>query len=116
MPAGLELAVHRIVQEGVTNAIRHVGAGASLRVEVGYAPEAVTVRVRDGGRPVPPDVTPPGGGLPRGGHGLVGLRERVAVYGGALRVGAQLDGGWLVDARLPVPRRSEPATRLEVRR
>lgn len=107
LSVGVELAVYRIVQEAVTNAIKHAGPGSSLRVRVVYSAEAVEISVRDTG---PADVTDAqiGAPVPSGGNGLVGLRERVALYGGTWSAGAQLDGGWLVNARIPM-RAADPA-------
>lgn len=101
MPTGMELAVYRIVQEAITNAIKYAGAGACLELLVGYAPTAVDVRVLDHG-PGPQAAGDGRSALPSGGNGLVGLRERVAVYQGVFRAGPYL-GGWLVEARIPVP-------------
>jgi signal transduction histidine kinase len=95
LPAGVELAVYRIVQEALTNALKHGGPGASAALGVRYAHDAVEVIVRSRG--TRPAVARPGG------HGLVGMRERVAMYGGAFRAGPRLDGDWEVHARIPVP-------------
>jgi signal transduction histidine kinase len=98
LPTGLALTVYRIVQEALTNAARHA-AGARVRVTLAYEPEAVDLRIADdGGRPGAPRPE-----LPSGGRGLVGMRERVALYAGSLDVGAGPDGGFAVHARLPVP-------------
>ncbi|MFY1594169.1 sensor histidine kinase [Micromonospora sp. WMMD737] len=98
MPPGLELTVYRVVQEGLTNALKHAGVGADVEVTVAHAGDAVVVRVVDDGRGAPP-VSP----APSGGHGLVGMRERVGVYDGSLTAGPRLAGGWQVEARLPLP-------------
>ncbi|MGC4789360.1 sensor histidine kinase [Micromonospora sp. DT178] len=98
MPPGLELTVYRVVQEGLTNALKHAGVGADVEVTVTHAGDAVLVRVVDDGRGRPP-VSP----APSGGHGLVGMRERVGVYDGSLTAGPRLAGGWQVEARLPLP-------------
>jgi len=92
LPAGLQLAVHRIVQEALTNALRHSGA-TRVRVTVAYRPAHLEVTVADDG----------GGGPTRrpGGHGIVGMRERVALYGGELHVGPGEHGGFVVSAVLP---------------
>jgi signal transduction histidine kinase len=94
LPPGLDLAAYRIVQEGLTNAVKHAGP-AHARVLLRYAPDGLDIEVRDNGvgpteRPADP------------GHGLVGMRERVALYGGALDVGAADGGGFAVRARLPL--------------
>lgn len=98
MPPGLELTVYRVVQEGLTNALKHAGVGADVEVTVAHAGDAVVVRVVDDGRGRPP-VSP----APSGGHGLVGMRERIGVYDGSLTAGPRLAGGWQVEARLPLP-------------
>ncbi|MFE6085316.1 sensor histidine kinase [Streptomyces virginiae] len=92
---GVDLAAYRVVQEGLTNAVRHA-AGARVSVTVEYAPGELRVEVADsGGAPRTP--APPGGG-----RGLVGLRERLAVYGGTLRAGDGPRGGYRLRAVIPV--------------
>ncbi|MGS2615074.1 sensor histidine kinase [Micromonospora sp. LZ34] len=103
LPPGLELTVYRVVQEGLTNALKHAGVGAGVDVALAHEPDAVLVRVVDDGRGR--SVVGP---APSGGHGLVGMRERVAVYDGSLTAGPRLAGGWQVQARLPLP--STPGT------
>jgi signal transduction histidine kinase len=96
LPAGLALTVYRIVQEALTNAARHA-AGSRVGVSLRYEPEALDVAVVDnGGRPVEQ-------GAPPGGRGLLGMRERVAVFAGTLETGPAPDGGFAVHARLPLP-------------
>ncbi|MCO1598014.1 sensor histidine kinase [Micromonospora sp. RHAY321] len=92
VPESVGLAVYRIVQEAVTNVVKHA-APASCRATVTVTPGEVRVEVTDDGRrPV----------LPGGdGHGLTGMRERVALHGGDLRAGPQAGGGFAVRARLP---------------
>jgi signal transduction histidine kinase len=95
LPAGVELCAYRIVQEGLTNALRHAGP-ARAEVRLSYRPEAVDVQVRDDGR---------GTGASNGdgaGHGLIGMRERVALYGGRLHAGPRDGGGFEVHAHLPL--------------
>ncbi|GAA0586170.1 sensor histidine kinase [Paractinoplanes ferrugineus] len=89
---GVQLAVYRIVQEALTNTLKHAGRGAAAEVTVTASDSEVRVRVRDNGRGVP--------GPPN--HGLVGMRERVGLYGGAITAGPA-DGGWLVDVVLKEP-------------
>jgi signal transduction histidine kinase len=89
---GLDLAAYRFVQEGLTNALKHADA-ATATVRVFYGERQLDVEVVDDGR------GGNGGGV---GHGLVGLRERVALYGGELESGPRADGGWLLRARLPL--------------
>lgn len=103
LPPGLELTVYRVVQEALTNALKHAGVDAGVEVALTYTAEAVVVRVRDDGRGRP--VVSP---APSGGHGLLGMRERVTVYDGSLTAGPRPAGGWQVEVRLPLP--SDPAT------
>ncbi|MEU6025045.1 sensor histidine kinase [Micromonospora sp. NPDC047134] len=91
---GVALTVYRIVQEALTNALKHAGQ-ATAQVRVGFPGDAVEVEVTDTGRGPAP-------GHRRVGHGLVGMRERVALYGGVLRTGARTGGGYRVYARIPV--------------
>lgn len=93
LPAGVDLAAYRIVQEALTNTLRHAGP-ATAHVRVRYCGPAVEVHVMDDGTRGPT----PG----RGGHGLVGMRERAALYGGALNAGPRAGGGYAVHARLPI--------------
>jgi signal transduction histidine kinase len=100
LPTGLGLTVYRIVQESLTNAARHA-AGSRVGVSLRYEPEAVEVAVvDDGGRDV--EHAPAGGG-----RGLLGMRERVAVYAGTLDAGPVPEGGFAVHARLPLPREED---------
>uniref|UniRef100_A0AAU2JJH1 histidine kinase n=1 Tax=Streptomyces sp. NBC_00049 TaxID=2903617 RepID=A0AAU2JJH1_9ACTN len=94
LPAGVDLAAYRVVQEALTNTVKHA-AGARVSVLVEYAPGELLVDVTDsGGRPRPPG--------PGGGRGLVGLRERLALYGGTLHTGRRPGGGFRVRAVIPV--------------
>ncbi|WP_405796704.1 sensor histidine kinase [Streptomyces sp. NBC_01506] len=93
---GIELTTYRIVQEALTNARRHA-PGAAVDVELRYQREVLEVRIRDNG-PGPG----PGAEDRSSGHGLLGMRERVAAVGGELRVGPAPGGGFLVEARLPL--------------
>ncbi len=89
-----ELTVYRIVQEALTNTIRHAGA-RHVQVTLSYHDPEVRLRVADDGHGVQrPGASPPA----RAGHGLDGMRERVALHGGTLRAGPDPAGGWLVDA------------------
>jgi len=93
LPLGLDLSAYRIVQEALTNVVRHAGP-ATARVRIRYAPDTVDIEVVDDGR---------GAGTERGdGHGIVGMRERAALYGGSLDAGPLPGGGFRVAARLPV--------------
>ncbi len=92
LPPGVELSAYRIVQEALTNALKHAGP-AQARVSLRYNPDGLDIEVADDG-----SGTGNGDG---GGHGLVGIRERVSVYGGEIDAGPQADGGYAVRARLP---------------
>lgn len=95
LPTGVDLAAYRVLQEGLTNASRHA-PGAPVRVVVAREDETVRVRVEsDAARTESP-------GLGHGGHGLVGLRERVRLYGGQLRAAPTAEGGFLLDAEIPL--------------
>ena len=91
-----ELTAYRIVQEALTNARRHAG-GAAVDVELDYRPDRLVVRVRDMGPG--PGPAPPDGAV---GHGLAGMRERIAMAGGTLSAGPGLVGGFVVHAELPL--------------
>jgi signal transduction histidine kinase len=94
---GLDLSAYRIVQEGLTNVRKHA-AGAPARVTVKWAPHELALEVRDSG--------PGGGSNGSGGHGLVGMRERVRIHGGELHAGPVPEGGFAVRARLPIEERA----------
>jgi signal transduction histidine kinase len=97
LPAGVDLAAYRIVQEALANAAKHAG-GTRAWVVVRYREHAVEVEIGDDGRN--PDGVPAPGA--NGGHGLIGMRERVALYGGTLDLGRRPAGGFRVHARLPL--------------
>ncbi|GAA0692214.1 sensor histidine kinase [Streptomyces malaysiensis] len=94
LPPGVELSAFRIVQEALSNVMRHA-PGAEARVELGYQRRGLTVRVVNTApdRPAPPS--------PGAGHGLLGMRERAAMLGGELTTGPTPDGGYEVTAVLP---------------
>jgi signal transduction histidine kinase len=94
--AGVELAVYRIVQEALTNTLKHAGHGARAQVGIQYAPRALTLVVTDDGRG---SASPPMGGA---GHGIVGMGERAALYGGTLTAEPDPDGGFRVTATFPM--------------
>ncbi|MEU0688786.1 sensor histidine kinase [Streptomyces uncialis] len=99
VPAGTALAVYRIVQEALTNVVKHAGDGTSCRVTVTVGSRGdVSVEVVDDGAGHP---AVSGRAEPGGGHGLVGMRERVTLYGGTLAAGPRPGGGFAVSARLP---------------
>ncbi len=92
--------VFRIVQEGLTNARKYAGP-ARASVRIGYRSDGITVEVLDDGAGfAPPDTGPAAG--ERGGYGLIGMRERVALHGGALTTGPRPEGGFAVLAELPL--------------
>ncbi|MDQ6938458.1 MAG: hypothetical protein M3140_12235 [Actinomycetota bacterium] len=95
----MDLSAYRLVQEALTNCLRHAGP-ARVAVLTRYDTDRLTLRIDDDG-PVPDvDAT---ARRRNGGHGLVAMRERVALVGGRFEVGPGPDGGWRVHAELPVP-------------
>ena len=109
LPPGVGLAVFRIVQEALTNVLKHAGK-PQTEVRLDYEPAALVVEVADDGLPIPAAVPALDAAVPGGaGMGLLGLRERVALYGGELAAGPQPGGGWLVQARMPVEPAQIPA-------
>jgi signal transduction histidine kinase len=95
LPAGIDLCAYRVVQEGLTNALKHAGP-AHAHVRLRYAPARLAVEVTDDGPGVPQ------ADGDRAGHGLVGMRERVALYGGRIDAGPRPEGGFAVRAELPL--------------
>jgi signal transduction histidine kinase len=101
LPPGIDLAAYRVVQEGLTNVMKHAGpARTTVRLE--YRPRDLLITVSDDG---PPPGAAPATAPGSGGRGLIGLRERIAVYGGELDAGPRPGGGWRLTARIPL----EPA-------
>jgi signal transduction histidine kinase len=98
LPAGVDLSAYRIVQEALTNVVKHAGP-AQAQVTIGYRDQDVTVEVTDDGRGA---AALAGDGRGGTGHGLVGMRERVAAFGGDLETGPRPGGGFRVAARLPL--------------
>ncbi|WP_086822536.1 sensor histidine kinase [Allokutzneria sp. NRRL B-24872] len=98
MPASAQVAVYRIVQEALTNTMKHADGCSAVRVEVRLDDSGAEVVVSDTGGV---DLAPR---QPGSGHGLVGMRERVAVFGGSFSAGPRENGGWLTTARVPVLR------------
>lgn len=97
LPRGPGLAAYRIVQEALTNVVKHAGPAAVARVSLTYGADALRVEVVDDGRGAAVDRTDGDG------QGIVGMRERVAVYGGSLTAGPAAGGGFAVNALLPMP-------------
>jgi signal transduction histidine kinase len=95
LPATVDVSVYRIVQEALTNVLKHAGpARADVTIDCGR--DAVTIEVTDDG------TAGLGHPAPAGGHGLAGMRERAAVFGGELAAGPRPGGGYTVRARLPL--------------
>ena len=95
LPEGAELAAYRVVQESLTNTRKHAGLAATAAVALRYEPDGLVVEVTDDGL---------GGGIAdSAGHGLAGMRERIAMYGGTVTAGPLPGGGFGVTARLPCP-------------
>ena len=96
VPAGVQLAVYRLVQEALTNTLKHGGAGARACVRLSFEPGELRVDVNDDGAgSAAPAAAGVGGGLP-------GMRERVRAYGGDVQAGPRQPAGWAVSARLPL--------------
>jgi signal transduction histidine kinase len=95
LPRAIDLSAYRIVQEGLTNALKHAHA-SHADVTVRYRPDEVELEIADDGK---------GPAVSNGhGHGLVGIRERAKIYGGKMSAGAAPTGGFVLSARLPVDR------------
>jgi len=94
LPQGIDLSAYRIVQEALTNALKHAHA-SHANVTIHYAPDEVQIDVRDNGHGA---VTSNGHG-----HGLIGIRERVKLYGGDMTTGTANGGGFILRTRLPLP-------------
>jgi signal transduction histidine kinase len=108
VPAGIDLSAYRIIQEALTNVVKHSGGSARCTVSLGYGTAILDVRVTDDGGP---SLVPSAPGLRAapstlvagGGHGIIGMRERVNLCGGTFKVGPLADRGFLVAAALPLP-------------
>ncbi len=105
VPPGVDLSAYRIVQEALTNTLKHGGPSARATVTLRYRPSQLEVEIVDDGRgPEARDLGGNGSGNGNGpGHGLIGMRERVALHGGQLRAGRRTGGGYAVRARFPLP-------------
>ena len=95
LPPGVDLSAYRIVQEALTNTLKHAGR-ARAQVTVRFGPAAVELEIADDGLGAPATVN-------GSGHGLIGMRERTALYGGRLDAGPRPAGGFVVRAQLPLP-------------
>ncbi len=98
VPPGIDLSAYRVIQEALTNVIKHAGS-ATATVVISYRDDAVTVEIANQA-PAAPGARVPGPGMT--GHGIIGMRERVAVFGGEFAAGPGPDGGFLVRACFPV--------------
>lgn len=96
LPVGVELTAYRILQESLTNVLRHAGAGTRVNVTVDYQPGILALEVRDHGGAAPAQAADGPG------HGLIGMKERAALLGGDLHAAPLSAGGFLVRATLPV--------------
>lgn len=108
VPTGRQLTVYRVIQEALTNTLKHGGPDATAAVDVAYAPDGVTVDVTDTGAPSTRTRTGTGSGI---GRGLTGMRERTSLYDGTLEAGPlpRPPGGWRVHLHLPIPPPLPPA-------
>ena len=96
MPAGVQLAVYRLVQEALTNTLKHGGAGARACVRLSFGAGELRVDVDDDGAGrAAPAAAGAGGGLP-------GMRERIRAFGGDVQAGPRQPAGWAVSVRLPL--------------
>jgi signal transduction histidine kinase len=109
MPAGVDVAAYRIVQEALTNSVRHSGAGIAT-VRLHYDDEVLTISVEDNGttRGSGPAGSGPAGSGSKG-NGITGMAERARALGGTLEAGPRPGGGFRVLARLPLPVTNEAA-------
>jgi anti-sigma regulatory factor (Ser/Thr protein kinase) len=111
LPAGLDLAAYRVIQEALTNVIKHA-ATDTCQVTLAYQEDALSLEITDTGRDrVPPDAAPGEAGTGEAcGHGIAGMRERVAMYGGEFGAGPLPGHGFRIAARLPLgePPLNEP--------
>jgi signal transduction histidine kinase len=103
LPQGIQLTLFRIVQEALTNTLKHAGASATAEVELIATDRDVRVAVSDTGT-----IASSANGNGHGGSGLRGMRERAAVYSGAIEAGPRPEGGWRVAAQLPLPTAAAP--------
>jgi len=106
VPASVDLSAYRIIQEALTNVVKHAGGGASCAVVVRYTDAELVIRVTDdGGEDLvlsPAGLAPKAAPVAGGGHGIIGMRERTVLCGGQFRAGPRHEGGWQVNAVLPL--------------
>jgi signal transduction histidine kinase len=101
LPEGLDLSAYRIVQEALSNAVRHA-PGSHVQVHTAYRPEGLALEIRNDAAPLAPAFVITGDRMAGGGHGIIGMRERAAMLGGSLDAGPTQDGGFQVTAVLPM--------------
>jgi signal transduction histidine kinase len=113
VPPSVQLAAYRVVQEALTNSLKHAGRDTRLRVTLRTSDTELGVEVRDSGHPTRLPGNEPAHDVrrtrPRSGHGLIGIEERAALTGGTASAGPTADGGWIVHATLPLSQ--DPAQR-----
>jgi signal transduction histidine kinase len=107
-PAGMDLSAYRIIQEALTNVVRHAGTGAVCVVSLAYTDAELVIRVTDDGGL--PGFAPAGVATAGTGHGIIGMRERVHLCGGTFAVGPLPEGGFRVTAVLPLPMVAVPGS------
>jgi len=112
LPEGVDLSAYRIVQEALSNAMRHA-PGSHVRLHLAYGPGSLVLEIRNDAQPPATSTAPvlvaSGARAVGGGHGLVGMRERATMLGGSLEAGPREDGGFQVTATLPVSSSEEDA-------
>ncbi|MFJ6793794.1 sensor histidine kinase [Streptomyces sp. NPDC091268] len=96
LPSGVDLCAYRILQEALTNAVKHAGRGAQVKVSLTFHTDRLSGQVSDRGGSAPSTA------LPSNGLGLLGMRERVRLYGGSLRAGPRAEGGFEVVFTIPL--------------
>ena len=105
VPAGVDLSAYRIIQEALTNVVKHAGSGAHCTVSLEYLEDALDIRVADDGGSLvlsPASPRPPGVPAIGAGHGIIGMRERALLCGGVFSADALPEGGFEVNATLPL--------------
>ena len=102
LPPGVDLTAYRVVQEALTNVIKHAGDGARAFVVTRYRPNALDLEVTDDGH------GPASDPVEGAGHGLIGMRERVAMFHGTLTTSERPGGGFQVQAHIPLD--TDPST------
>jgi len=103
LPAGIDASAYRVIQEALTNTLKHARA-TTAEVALAVHPEELTIDILDDGHPA----GPPADGGPHPGRGIIGMRERVALYGGSLTAAPRPQGGFQVHARFPLPPQGPP--------